>query len=396
MAHKKNTSNLTELLLQCVTQPDPILSMLEWLCTHLMEAEVDQQLGAEKSRARTAGADTAAVIILAVWIPEWARCTSWCCSKVRQGGYIPFFVTERKRSETMLVQVVQEAFVQGVSTRKMEKLAHSLGIENLSRSQVNEMTKGLNEQVEEFRNRSLADTVYPVLWVDALYEKVRVDGRIVSMAVLIVCGVDENGHRDIIAVEPMAEESKSSYGVLFQNLKDRGLYTPRLIISDAHSGLVSAIRESFPGASWQRCKVHFMRNILVYVPQKEKKAFAAVLKEIWLAPTAELARKRAYDVIDSYAKRFPKAVQCLEDGLEDSLAFYAFPMLDARKISSSNMIERLNREIRRRTSVIRIFPNESSYIRLVTTYLMEYAEDWSVSRAYISHESIAATLTTVA
>ena len=169
MARKKNTTNLTELLLQCVTQPDPVLSMLEWLCTHLM-------------------------------VP-----------KVRQGGYIPFFVTERKRSEAMLVQMVQEAFVQGVSTRKMEKLAQSLGIENLSRSQVSEMTKGLNEQVEGFRNRSLAGTVYPVLWVDALYEKVRVDGRIISMAILIVCGVDENGHRNIIAVEPMAEESRSSY-----------------------------------------------------------------------------------------------------------------------------------------------------------------------------------------
>ena len=161
MAHKKNTTNLTELLLQCVTQSDPMLSMLEWLCTHLMEAEVDQQLGAEKSQ-RTDG----------------------------RSGYISFFVTERKRSEAMLVQVVQEAFVQGVSTRKMEKLAHSLGIENLSRSQVSEMTKGLNEQVEEFRN----DTVYPVLWVDALYEKVRVDGRIVSMAIFIVCGVNENRH----------------------------------------------------------------------------------------------------------------------------------------------------------------------------------------------------------
>ena len=258
------------------------------------------------------------------------------------------------------------------------------------------MTKRLNEQVEEFRNRSLSGTAYPVLWVDALYEKVRVDGRIISMAVLIVCGVDGNGHRNIIVAEPMTEESRSSYGVLFQNLKDRGLSTPRLIISDAHAGLVSAIREPFPGTSWQRCKVHFMRrNILVYVPQKEKKSFAAVLKEIWLAPTAELARKRAYDVIDSYAKRFPKVVQCLEYGLEDSLAFYAFPMLDARKISSSNMIERLNREIRRRTSVVGIFPNESSYVRLVTTYLMEYAEDWSVSRAYIS-QSIAATLTTAA
>ena len=380
MAHKKNNTNLTELLLQCMTQPDPMLSMLEWLCTRLMEAEVDQQLGAEKSQ-RTDGRSGYRSGYRPRRLDTRMGTMYLMVPKVRQGGYIPFFVTERKRSEAALIQVVQEAFVQGVSTRKMEKLAQSLGIENLSRSQVN-----------EFRNRPLSNTVYPVLWVDALYEKVRVDGRIFSMAVLIVCGVDENGHRDIIAVEPMAEESRSSYGVLFQDLKDRGLTTPKLIISDAHSGLVSAIQESFPGASWQRCKVHFMRNILAYVPQKEKKSFAAVLKEIWLAPTAELARKRAYDVMDAYAKRFSKAVQCLENGLEDSLTFYAFPKLDARKISSSNMIERLNREIRRRTSVVGIFPNEASYVRLVTTYLMEYAEDWSVSRAYLSQESIEATL----
>ena len=176
MAHKKNNTNLTELLLQCVTQPDP---MLEWLCTQLMEAEVDQQLGAEKSQRtdrrsgyRPRRLDTR-MGTMYLMVP-----------KVRQGGYIPFFVTERKRSEAALIQVVQEAFVQGVSTRKMEKLAQSLGIENLSRNQVSEMSKGLNEQVNEFRNRPLSNTVYPILWVDALYEKVRVDGRIVSMAVV--------------------------------------------------------------------------------------------------------------------------------------------------------------------------------------------------------------------
>ena len=356
-----------------------------------MEAEVEQQLGAGKSERadsrngyrsgyRPRRLDTR-MGTMYLMVP-----------KVRQGGYIPFFITERKRSEAALIQVVQEAFVQGVSTRKMEKLAQSLGIRNLSRSQVSEMTKGLNEQVNEFRNRSLSHTVYPVVWVDALYEKVRVDGRIMSMAILVVCGVDKTGRRDVIAIEPMAEESKSSYGLLFQNLKNRGLATPKLVISDAHSGLVAAIQESFPGACWQRCKVHFMRNILAYVPQREKKTFAAALKGIWLAPTEELARKRAYDVIDTYARRLPKAVACLEQGLEDSLTFYAFPKLDARKISSSNMIERLNREIRRRTSVVGIFPNEAAYVRLVTTYLMEYAEDWSVSRAYLSQESIEATL----
>ena len=395
MAHKNHTTDLTELLLKCVAQPDPMLSMLEWLCSQLMEAEVDQQLGAEKSQ-RTDGRNGYRSGYRPRRLDTRMGTMYLMVPKVRQGGYIPFFVTERKRSEAALIQVVQEAFVQGVSTRKMEKLAQSLGIENLSRSQVSEMTKGLNEQVQEFRDRSLAESVYPVLWVDALYEKVRVNGRIVSMAVLVVCGVDENGRRDIIAVEPMAEESEDSYRTLFENLKERGMVTPKLVISDAHAGLTAAIRKSFSGASWQRCKVHFMRNILAHIPQRDKKAFAAVLKEIWLAPSAEAARKRANDLIEIYEKRFPKAVTCLENGLEDSLSFYSFPNLDTRKISSSNMIERLNKEIRRRTSVVGIFPNEDSYIRLVTTYLMEYAEDWSVSRAYLSKESIEATLQSAA
>ena len=266
MAHKKNNTNLTELLLQCVTQPDPMLSMLEWLCTQLMEAEVDQQLGAEKSQ-RTDGRSGYRSGYRPRRLDTRMGTMYLMVPKVRQGGYIPFFVTERKRSEAAFFQVVQEAFVQGVSTRKMEKLAQSLGIENLSRSQVSEMTKGLNEQVNEFRNRPLSNTVYPILWVDALYEKVRVDGRIVSMAVLIVCGVDENGHRDIIAVETMAEESRDSYGLLFQHLKDRGLVTPKLIISDAHSGLVSAIRASFPTEDDAELSADFAETVMKAVAE---------------------------------------------------------------------------------------------------------------------------------
>lgn len=261
MAQKNHTTNLTELLLQCVAQPDPMLSMLEWLCSQLMEAEVSQQLGAEKSERaesrsgyrcgyRPRRLDTR-MGTMYLMVP-----------KVRHGGYIPFFVTERKRSEAALIQVVQEAFVQGVSTRKMEKLAKSLGIESLSRSQVSEMTKGLNEQVNAFRSRSLSQSSYPILWVDALYEKVRMDGRIVSMAILVVCGVDEHGQRDILAIEPMLEESEEAYLQLFRGLQERGLRTPELVVSDAHAGLVAAIRKGFPGASWQRCKVHFWRIFL--------------------------------------------------------------------------------------------------------------------------------------
>ena len=274
--------------------------------------------------------------------------------KLRNHGYIPLFVTERKRSEVALIQVIQEAFVQGVSTRKMETLARSLGIENLSRSQVSEMTKGFNEQVQEFRTRSLADTRYPVIWTDALYEKIRMDGRDVSMAVMVVCGVNEQGHRDVLAMEPMLDESKESYAQLFQSLLDRGLKIPLLVVSDANKGLIAAIRECFPGTSWQRCKVHFMRNILVHVPQKE--AFAAQLKEIWLAPSVEMARQRAEQLSEQYEKRFPKAVEILEEGLEDSLAFYAFPELDARKVSSTNMLERLNRGFAAEPTLLGFFP----------------------------------------
>jgi len=387
MANQKNNTGLTELLLQCMSSPDPMLSMLEWLCAQLMEAEVSSLAGADRNAHASTRKDyrcgyrprrlDTRMGTMYLMVP-----------KLRGQGYIPFFVTERKRSEAALIQVVQEAFIQGVSTRKMEKLAKSMGIENISRSQVSEMTKGLNEQVQEFRTRPLCQTRYPILWVDALYEKVRLDGRVISMAVLVVCGVDESGKREILAVEPMLDESKESYCQLFQSLQERGLHTPKLVVSDANKGLISAIREGFPGASWQRCKVHFMRNILAHVPHKEKASFAAQLKEIWLAPSCELATERAGNLVQKYEKRFPKAVETLENGLEDSLAFYGFPELDARKISSTNMLERLNKEIRRRTGVVGIFPNTDSYIRLVTTYLMEYAEDWSVSRAYINPKSI--------
>ena len=267
MARKNDTTNLTELLLQCVSQPDPMLSMLEWLCSQLMEAEVSQQLGAEKSE-RIGSRNGYRCGYQPRRLDTRMGTMYLMVPKVRQGGYIPFFVTERKRSEAALIQVVQEAFVQGVSTRKMEKLAKSLGIENLSCGQVSEMTKGLNEQVAAFRSRSLSKDRYPVLWVDALYEKVRLDGRIVSMAVLVVCGVDEHGQRDILAIEPMPEESEEAYLLLFRSLQERGLRTPRLVISDAHSGLIAAIRKGFPGASWQRCKVHFLRNILAHITHK--------------------------------------------------------------------------------------------------------------------------------
>ena len=300
--------------------------------------------------------------------------------KVREGGYIPSFLEPNKRSEDAVVQLVQEAYIKGVSTRKIDAVVKALGIEGISAGQVSGLTSELNERAEAFRNRRLDALEYPVLWVDALYEKVRAGGKYVSMAVFIVCAVNGEGMREVVAIEPMMEESEAAYIEVFRKLKERGMSGAKLVISDAHSGLAAAIKKEFVGAAWQRCKVHFMRNILAHVPQRGKGEFASDLKEIWTALNEEEARKRAEAVAEKYGGLYPKAIKCLEGGLDDSLAFYSFPELDANKVSSTNMIERLNREIRRRTRVAGNFTSEQAYVKLVAMHLMEYSEKWSLCR----------------
>ena len=386
MAHKNHTPFLKKMLLEFMTEPDPLYAMLEWLTNELMKLEAENKVGAQKgehcptrtthfSGTRVRRFDTRLGTIYLL-VP-----------KLRKGGYIPFFVTERKRSEQALLEVVQEAFINGVSTRKMERLAQSLGIESLSASQVSEITKDLNNQVEWFRTRPL-EKEYPVIWIDALYEKVRCEKHVISMAIAVVQGITKEGNREILAVEPMFAESEDTYTHLFEQLKSRGVETVWLCISDAHTGLKNAIQKCFLGSSWQRCKVHFMRNILVHIPHKEKESFAAKLKQIWYQPDQECAKQYALLVIQEYRDRFPQAIALLEEGLEDSLQFLAFPHLDQRKISSTNSLERIHKEIRRRTRVVGIFPTTDSYLRLVTSYLIEYTEDWMSSKKYISSEAI--------
>lgn len=386
MVYSNSTVSFEKMLMKFMSEADPMLSMLKWLCEQLMEAEVTSKVNAAKSERtpersgyrsgyRVRRFDTRMGSIY-LFVP-----------KLRKGGYIPFFISEKKRSEVALMNVIQEAYINGVSTRKIEKLAKSLGIDSISRSQVSEITKELNDQVAAFRNRPLEKT-YPVLWVDALYEKIRYGKHVKNMAVLVVIGVDESGHRDILTIEPMQEESEATYKELFENLKARGLKDAWLVVSDAHKGLMKAIQSSFIGCCWQRCKVHFMRNILAHVPAKGKATFAGKLKQIWLQPDIESAKAYANSLMDQYENLYPSAIEVLELGPEDSLQFYNFERMDFRKISSTNMLERLNREIRRRTNVVGIFPSMDSYIRLVTTYLIEYAEDWSSGRCYIKPETI--------
>ena len=382
MAYQNSTVPFEKMLMKFVLDEEPMLSMLKWLCERLMEAEVEGKLGAEKSERseerqgyrsgyRVRRFDTR-MGTMYLMVP-----------KIRNGGYIPFFVEAKKRSEAALMSVIQEAYVNGVSTRKMDRLTKTLGIESISRGQVSVLTKELNEQVEAFRQRKLEAT-YPVLWVDALYERIRDNRAVKNMAVLVVTGINTEGQRDILAVEPMYEESAATYTKLFDNLKERGIEKVWLVVSDAHKGLVKAARESFVGCSWQRCKVHFMRNILGCVSSRDKKFFAEKLKQIWLQPDYDSAKKYADWLMNEYEGKYPQAIATLEEGLEESLQFFNFRQIDARKIASTNLLERLNREIRRRTKVVGIFPSMDSYIRLVTSYLIEYSEDWSSGRSYIN------------
>lgn len=282
MAQEYYSETFEKMLLKFMNSQDPMLSMLNWLCHKLMDAEIKGRVNAEKSertedragyrsgyRPRRFDTRMGTVYLM---VP-----------KIRNGGYVPFFVTERKRSEVALLSVIQEAYVNGVSTRKIEALAKSLGIESISSGQVSNITKELNSKVDEFRNR-LLDKNYVILWVDALYEKIRDGGRVRNMAVLVITGLDDTGRRDILSVEPMLNESKVTYSNVFKTLKKRGLQSPWLVVSDGHQGLMQAVSEEFVGCGWQRCKVHFMRNILAHVYSKEKASFGEKLKQIWLQP----------------------------------------------------------------------------------------------------------------
>jgi putative transposase len=384
---KRNLSTLfRSLLLQFVGEADPLLSMLEWMTQQLMQVEAEARVGAEKGKHSTERRTHFSGY-------RWRRfdtrlgTTYLCVPKLRNGGYVPFFVVERKRSEQALVQVIQEAFVNGVSTRKVERLAKALGIEGMSASQVSEITRGLDEQVDAFRSRAL-EQEYPVIWVDALYEKIRMDGRVISAAVLVVTAINRSGTREILAVEPMESESEASYTRVFESLKARGVKRVWLVVSDAHLGIHAAVKKCFLGSSWQRCRIHFIRNILGTVGQREKARVAAKLKQIWQQPDRGSAVRMARLFVAEFRQSHPVTVETLRQGLEDSLQFYAFEELDGRKISSTNMQERLHEEVRRRSRVVGIFPSSESYVRLVTAYLIEYSEEWAVARSYIRSELI--------
>lgn len=307
--------------------------------------------------------------------------------RLRSGSYMPSFLEPRRRSEQALLSVIQEAYVHGVSTRKVEDLVQALGVESLSKSEVSRVCQGLDEEVAAFRDRPL-DKAYPYLWLDATVEKVREGKRVVSSAVVVAYGVNSEGYREVLGLEVGAAESHEAWVAFLRGLVARGLHGTQLVISDAHAGLQRAIAEVLTGAAWQRCTVHFMRNVLSRVGKHQQGMVGAAVRTIFSQPDKEAARAQLRRTSDKLARAFPEVSRLLDEGEEDILAYMAFPQAHWRKIRSTNPLERLNREIGRRCSVVGIFPNRQALTRLVGMVLAEQSDEWLVGKRYLSLVSL--------
>ena len=305
----------------------------------------------------------------------------------RDGSYFPSFLEPRRRSEQAIVAVVLEAYVNGVSTRKVDRLVEQLGIEGMTKDRVSAMCRALDDQVEAFRQRPL-EGAYPYLWLDAKQVKVRDYGRVVSKALVIAYAVHETGVREVIGLDVGEVESGAFWTEFLRALKKRGLSGVQLVISDDHEGLKAAIARGLASA-WQRCTVHFVRDMLYHCRRDQRGLVAAALREVFNAENQSQARERIGHVIARLEPITPKVCRLLEDAEEDLLAFYLFPREHWTKLRSTNPLERVNKEIGRRTDVVGIFPNDAAVIRLAGALLSEQNDEWLVQRRYLSVESMA-------
>jgi putative transposase len=311
--------------------------------------------------------------------------------RLRMGSYFPSLLEPRRRAERALLAVIQEAYVLGVSTRKMETLVQALGMEGISKSEVSRICGELDEEVNKWRQRPL-EGEYPYLWLDATYVKVREGGVVMSQAIVIAYGVRETGEREVLGIDVGLGEDGAFWTEFLRGLISRGLCGLRLVISDAHLGLREAIATVLGGAAWQRCRVHFMRNALARVPRAAQNEVAATIRSIFAQPDQESAHRQLRFVADQLRPRHYRVAELLEDAEEDLLAHMAFPREHWRKLHSTNPLERVNKEIKRRTNVVGIFPNRNAVIRLVGALLMEQQDEWISGRRYFSEESIQKTL----
>ena len=310
--------------------------------------------------------------------------------KLRKGSFFPSVLERRRRIDQALYAVVMEAYVHGVSTRKVDDLVSALGGDaGISKSEVSRICAGLDEEMSAFRARPLSHVAFPYLLCDATYVKARVGGRVVSRAVVVATGVGEDASREVLGIAIGDSEDAAFWTEFLQSLRERGLHGVQLVISDSHLGLKAAIAKVFPGAGWQRCRVHFMRNVLVKVPKNHQQMVAAMIRTVFAQPDDAHVERQLKEVAATMKRQFPVVNEMLLDAAEDITAFRHFPVNHWQKIWSTNSLERLNAEIKRRTNVVGIFPNDAAALRLITAVCVEQHDEWSVSeRRYLSQESM--------
>jgi putative transposase len=369
--------------------PDLLREMIRAFAQKMMDAEVETACGAGYGEVSPNRVNSRNGYRQREWDTR-AGTVELAIPKLRHGSYFPSFLEHRRRAERALAQVVATSYLLGVSTRRVEKLAASLGVTGLSKSQVSAMAAELDELVEGFRSRPLDRGPYTFVWIDALTQKVREGGRTVNVHCLIATGVNADGHREILGVDVTSSEDGAGWLAFLRGLVARGLSGVALVTSDDHAGLVSAIGSVLPGAAWQRCRTHYHRNLLTRVPKSAQPWVSTLVRTIFEQPDAASVRAQHAQVVQALEAKLPQAAAHLDSARDDILAFTAFPREAWRQIWSNNPQERLNKEIRRRTDVVGIFPGRDAIIRLVGAVLAEQDDEWTEARRYMGPEILAA------
>jgi transposase-like protein len=374
--------------LECAS-PDLLRTMVKTFADALMSAEADAVCGAPYGTRSDERVNSRNGYRPREWDTRVGT-VELAIPKLRSGSYFPdWLLHHRRRAEQALVSVVATSYLLGVSTRRVEKLVEQLGVAALSKSQVSEMAAHLDAQVEAFRNRPLDAGPYTFVWCDALTIKVREAGRTVNVHTLVAVGVNADGGREVLGLDVASTEDGAGWLAFLRSLTARGLSGVRLVVSDAHRGLVDAIGATLPGAAWQRCRTHYLRNLLTKVPKSAQPWVATMVRTVFDQPDAEAVRDQFTRVVEAIEVRFPDAATHLDDARDDLLAFTSFPHEIWRQIWSNNPQERLNKEIRRRTDVVGIFPNRAAIIRLVGAVLAEQTDEWTEQRRYMGLEVLA-------
>ena len=384
-------NDLSELLvaLNEAEITDRVRTSLRWILQELIEAEATAQIGAgphERSELRTNQRNGHRPRVMSTGAGD----VELAIPKLRTGSFYPSLLERRRRIDQALHAVVMEAWVHGVSTRKVDDLVKALGIgTGISKSEVSRICSELDQDLEAFRSRPLDHIEFPYVFADATYVKGRVNGRSVSRAVVVATGVTATGDREVLGVEVGDSEDGAFWTSFLRSLRARGLSGVRLVISDHHLGLKQAIQAVFVGSAWQRCRVHFLRNVLAKVPKASAEMVAAAVRTIFAQPDTEHVRSQLQEVCRMLSGQFPQVSSMISGAADDLLAFSDFPQAHWRKIWSTNPLERLNGEIKRRTNVVGIFPNDASVARLVTAVVLETHDEWAVAeRRYLSEESM--------